>query len=115
VTASDNNCFVILDGVTIAGVQSGYLVWELAGDEKLCDSKRSVTLNVVILNGFDCRYYGTNRNRSCITTKSIIRMHRSSSMKCISYFKKRQSYLKTYHWRHLLTEVDCKQASAHAQ
>ena len=53
-TASAINRFVILDGVTIAGVQSGYLVWELAGDEKFCDSKRSVTLNVVILNGFDC-------------------------------------------------------------
>ena len=53
-TASDINRLVILDGVTIAGVQSGYLVWELAGDEKFCDSKRSVTLNVVILNGFDC-------------------------------------------------------------
>ena len=53
-TASDINRFVILDRVTIAGVQSWYLVWELAGDEKFCDSKRSVTLNVVILNGFDC-------------------------------------------------------------
>ena len=51
---SDINRFVILDGVTIVEVQSGYLVWELAGDEKFCDSKRSVTLNVVILNGFDC-------------------------------------------------------------
>ena len=55
-TASDINRFVILDGVTIAGVQSGDLVWELAGDEKFCESKRSVTLNVVILNGFDCIY-----------------------------------------------------------
>ena len=52
--SSDINRFVILDGVTIAGVQSGYLVWEPVGDEKFCDSKRSVTLNVVILNGFDC-------------------------------------------------------------